>query len=59
MDELVVVFAQSLSGKKYLLGVFESDQTNLRKVYDNFKRQIGGEVAFRTTELNKSGLFEI
>jgi len=58
MDDLIVAFAQSKSGKRYLLGVFD-DKKTLKKAYDSFNRQIGGEVALVTASLNQSALFEI
>jgi hypothetical protein len=58
MNNLIVAFAQSKSGKRYLLGVFD-DKAKLKKAYNNFISNVGGEVSLVTTELNESGLFEL
>ena len=59
MDELVVVFGQASNGKRFLLGVFNNDKAELKKVYDAFKAKVGGEVAMISTELNQQSLFEL
>lgn len=58
MSDLIVAFAQNKIGKRYLLGVFD-DKKELKKAYDAFNRNVGGEVALVTVELNQSALFEI
>ena len=59
MNNLVVVFGQASNGKRFLLGVFNNDKTELKKVYDTFKAKVGGEVAMISTELNQHGLIEL
>lgn len=58
MNDLIVAFAKNKIGKMYLLGVFD-DKKELKKAYDTFNSNVGGEVALVTTELNQSALFEI
>ncbi len=58
MNSLIVAFAQSKSGKRYLLGVFDNKKI-LKQAYNNFNNKVGGEVALVTTALNESGLFEL
>ena len=60
---LSLLFGQSSSGDRYLLGAFDNetddDKRNLRAIINNFRGKLGGDVAIITTELNHSGLFKI
>ena len=58
-----VLFGQSNNGKRFLLGVHDNesdeDKLNLRRIINNFRQKLGGDVAIITTDVNQDGLFEI